>query len=76
MKNQIAALIADVLKDLDVPGITPEVTVPEDSGHGDYTTNVAMILAKTLKKPPMEIALQVKEQVESQKSESLKITIL
>jgi len=68
MKNQIAALIADVLKDLDVPGITPEVTVPEDSGHGDYTTNVAMILAKTLKKPPMEIALQVKEAITRQLS--------
>ncbi len=68
MKDQIAILISDILKEMGTPGAAPEVEVPEDAGHGDYTTNVAMILAKTLKKAPMEIALQVAEEVKSQKS--------
>ena len=68
MKDQIATLLTTILKDMGIADVTPEVEVPEDASHGDYTTNVAMILVKTLKKSPMEIALQVKEQVESQKS--------
>jgi len=67
MKDQIVLLLTDILKDMGITDVTPEIDVPEDASHGDYTTNVAMILAKTLKKSPMEIALQVKERVESRK---------
>ena len=68
MKDQIVILISDILKEMGIPDMVPEVEVPEDLAHGDYTTNIAMILAKSLKKAPMEIALQVKEGVESRKS--------
>ncbi len=70
MKNQIVILISDILKEMGIPDMVPEVEVPEDAGHGDYTTNIAMILAKSLKKAPaspqggpMEIALEVKERL-------------
>jgi len=68
MKDQIATLLTDVLQNMGIPGVVPEVEVPEDASHGDYTSNVAMILAKTLKKAPMEIALQVKEGIRNQES--------
>ena len=68
MKDQIATLLASILKEMGITGVVPEVEVPEDASHGDYTSNVAMILAKTLKKAPMEIALQVKEAISSQLS--------
>ncbi len=64
MKDQIATLIAEVLKDLGFHGITPQVTVPDDPSHGDYTTNVAMKIATSAKRVnPMDIALQVKEHI-------------
>jgi len=35
---------------------------------GDYSTNVAMVLSKIIKKSPMEIAEKIKLQIETQKS--------
>jgi arginyl-tRNA synthetase len=32
------------------------VEVPKDSGHGDYSTNIAMVMAKQLKKAPRAVA--------------------
>lgn len=39
-------------------GVRPEfsVEVPENEEHGDYATNVALILGKEFKKSPLEIA--------------------
>ncbi len=66
MKLQMQQLLIQVIAGMGITDITPEVEVPEDASHGDYTTNVAMILTKTLKKSPMEIALQVKEGIRNQ----------
>lgn len=33
--------------------------VPADSGHGDYATNIALMLAKDLGMPPREVAQQI-----------------
>jgi arginyl-tRNA synthetase len=41
-----------------------DVEVPKDTGHGDYATSVAMRLAKTLRKPPREIAQALVDKVE------------
>jgi arginyl-tRNA synthetase len=45
----------------------PEVCVdyPRDEQFGDFTTNVAMLLAKNLKKNPLEIARALKENISS-----------
>lgn len=67
MKDQIQALLQEILKELGISGIVPEVEISADSRHGEYTTNVALKASKILKKSPMEIALQVKEKVESLK---------
>ncbi len=42
-------------------GILPEflVAVPENPEHGDYSTNAALVLAKSLKKSPIEVAKEV-----------------
>jgi len=34
----------------------PELERPREKNHGDWSTNVAMVLARTCKMPPMEIA--------------------
>jgi len=37
---------------------------PADAGHGDYATSIALVLAKRLKKNPLEIANLFKEELE------------
>ena len=40
-----------------------EIERPADKAHGDYAANVAMRLARPLKKPPLEIARAIAERV-------------
>ena len=49
-----AAIAAQLLPPVDLPAI--EVGLPKDPGHGDYATNIAMILASQLKMNPRRIA--------------------
>ncbi|MFZ5844884.1 MAG: hypothetical protein ACOY0S_00240 [Patescibacteria group bacterium] len=75
MKEQIASLLKEILAELGITGVVPEVTIPENPAHGDYTTNVAMKIWGSDKreaisekwKTPMELALQVIEEVKSLK---------
>ena len=41
-----------------------EVEVPANAEHGDYATSIAMRLAKTLRKPPREVATAIKDQLD------------
>lgn len=41
-----------------------QFTVPQEISHGDYSTNVAMLLAKELKKKPRDIASEIIENLE------------
>lgn len=74
MKETIKKLIEKALEklkkdeklDFDLPEIN--VDYPKNETFGDYTTNVAMILSKTLKKDPIEIANNIKDQISKIKS--------
>ncbi|MBV9672454.1 MAG: arginine--tRNA ligase, partial [Verrucomicrobia bacterium] len=39
--------------------LVPEVTATTDWRHGDYQTNIAMLLGKRLQRNPREIAQQI-----------------
>ncbi len=60
MKEYLADRIGNALK---VLGITTEESLliekPRQSGHGDLTSNIAMILAKPLKRKPRELADEI-----------------
>ncbi|MBI2053460.1 MAG: arginine--tRNA ligase, partial [Candidatus Sungbacteria bacterium] len=65
MREQIHALIQDaVTREFGVAG-TPDFSVvpPEDPLHGDYATNVAMVIAKTVRSNPMEVAERIKNAI-------------
>lgn len=62
-------LIAAVHAALDACGFPAppggiELTPPKDPGHGDFTTNVALQLAKPLGLPPREIAAKLADELE------------
>ena len=41
------------------------IEVPKDKANGDYSTNMAMLLARTLKKAPRDIAAEIVKNIES-----------
>ena len=45
-------------------GVPIEVEVPANVEHGDYATSIPMRLARTLRKPPREIATAIKDQLD------------
>ncbi len=47
----------------EVAGHEVELERPKDSGHGDYATNVALQSAKTLRRPPRELAEELAAKV-------------
>ena len=70
MKEQIVIEINKALKKLyesydDINKINIEVNKTTDSSHGDLYTNIAMKLAKILKKNPMLIAKEIVNDIET-----------
>lgn len=64
MKEQIEKSIKDVLKNLGIKeDINFSVEHPEDFKNGDYSTNVAMVYAKSLKTNPKELAEKIITQI-------------
>ncbi len=63
MKQEIQKIIEKAIKDLDYEIGEVEVDYPKVETFGDYTTNTAMVLARTLKKNPIEIADNLKNQI-------------
>ena len=63
MKQHIAELLEQSIKQLKQLGVLPQDTAPriqvdrtKDKSHGDFATNLAMMLAKPAKKNPRELA--------------------
>jgi len=64
LKKQIKKLLDDVLeKSFDLRGVDFEVT--EEKRFGDYSTNVAMILAKRVGESPKEIAGKIIDNIKT-----------
>lgn len=62
MINEILCKIKDKLKSLiKEKGINEEIIleIPKEESNGDYATNLALKLAKSLRKPPMAIAQDI-----------------
>ena len=73
MKETIENLIDHALDQLIADGMietkpAPQITRTKDAAHGDFTCNVAMMLAKQAGKPPREIAQAVIDALGSDKS--------
>lgn len=55
----IKQIIDEALKALDLPEVEFGVEHPKDESHGDYSSNVAMVLSKQMGKKPREIAERI-----------------
>lgn len=64
MKEQIEKLIKEALKNLNIEDAVFSIEHPLDFNNGDYSTNVAMVCAKTQKINPKELAEKIKLELE------------
>jgi arginyl-tRNA synthetase len=62
--EKIEKLIEQTLPKKDIKDLDIAVEIPNDESHGDYSSNIAMILASKLKKNPMEIAQEIVDSIE------------
>ncbi len=72
VENKLRAAIKEgLVKTLEQADITLEqipdikVEVPREKEHGDYATNIAMVMAKHFKRAPRQIAELLKENIEA-----------
>lgn len=74
IKEHLKEILKQAIKKI---GVTEEldiiIEIPKNPTHGDYATNVAMLLAKKLKDNPMNIAQKLKEQITDELIEQIDI---
>lgn len=77
MKQIIKVFLAEILTEMGVADAGIAVEIPENPEHGDYTTNVAMLLAGRLKgsppaggQAPLKIAQQIVDAIKKHQKES------
>ncbi len=63
MENEIKNLIKDALENLEIKVSNIVLEHPADLKMGDYSTNVAMAAAKSLKSKPKDLAEKIVEQI-------------
>ncbi len=69
IRNRIENLIKKAVK----TKIDFTVEIPEEKTHGDYATNVALLLAGKLKKSPIKIAEQIKSKIKNDLFEKIEV---
>jgi len=71
IQEELISLVSQALLSGKFPGQIPApeeilLDLPTDSRFGDFTTNIALKLSKSLKKPPREIAATVVESIQKE----------
>ncbi|MBX2866576.1 arginine--tRNA ligase [Candidatus Kaiserbacteria bacterium] len=64
MDDVLRTAITDTLKDLELDEVDFSVEHPAEVSHGDYSSNVAMVLAKHVGEAPREVAEQIVEKLD------------
>jgi arginyl-tRNA synthetase len=62
--EQLRSALAAVVDGLGVPDAEIQLERPRNPDHGDWSTNVAMVLAGRLGKPPREVAAMILERLD------------
>jgi len=80
MKKEIKRIIESVIRKLQEEKIWPDLAMPEivvesprEEKFGDYATNVAMVLSKSLKKNPEDVASEILRYAQDDKFEKVEI---
>ncbi len=63
MKQHVWNILAEIVKKLGVEGAEINVDFPESALHGEYTTNIAMVLSKRLNAKPRVLAQKIVDEI-------------
>ena len=64
MKSQIQTLLKEAFAtEFSLHDIEPIVTIPESEEHGDYASNIALQMAKSLRLPPRTVAERIQRAI-------------
>ena len=63
-KSTLEGYIQEALYEMGVTDISFTVEKPQETAHGDYATNVALIASKKLGSSPKEVAEKIKGNME------------
>lgn len=72
MKHDLIDLLTAFLSDMGISDVDVQVSRPENPIHGDYTTNVAMVVGKKTHANPIEIATKLKKAIDHQLALTMK----
>ena len=65
MKQLIKEIIQKTIKSLYNVEIEPQIQLPKEESYGDFASNVAFILSKTLKQKPQDIAITIADNLKN-----------
>jgi len=71
LKHQLQIIVFDALKQLSLDDVTPQTTdeiqveKTRDKQHGDFSSNIAMVLAKAIDRNPRELAEKIAQYIKS-----------
>lgn len=72
----LAAAIGDAARQAGAPDdFEAQVECPADSSHGDLASNAALVLAKRLRRPPRELALELAENLDHERAGVSDVTV-
>lgn len=71
VKKDIIEAIVSACAGLGFPEVNFVVERPADMSHGDYATNVAMVLSKQLGKNPRDIAADIAQKISEEKNTNI-----
>ena len=72
-KEKIYSIMLKIASEMGVGEVSFLVEKPKDASHGDFSANIAMVLAKNLKQNPLELAKDIVKKLGSSNSEFAKI---
>jgi len=61
MKEVISNVLKETLKNLYGIDVYPQIQLPKEESYGDFASNIAFILSKTLKQKPQDIAISISD---------------
>lgn len=73
IKDEIKTILNEYLKEFKLEVESFVVERPNEAKYGDYSTNLAMVLSKKLKRNPLEIAEEIKKNIKSDMFDKIKI---
>ena len=73
MKNLLIDENKKALEKLEISGVDVEISKPAQAENGDFSSNIAMKLAKSLRKNPMEIADMIAKNIDNENIKSIEI---